>query len=1068
MPPILVLIGCGGPPADRSSKPPGLKESTAATRSEASDAFAATFVDRASSSGLDFVHDNGMSGAFYPPEIMGAGAALFDCDGDGDLDAYLAQGYRLRTGPGDGDGGRLYRNQLEAGDLQFVDATASAGLQAGGYGMGVAAGDYDRDGRVDLYLTNFGPNRLLRNTGGSQACGFTDVTDETGAGGVSWSVPAVFFDYDRDGWLDLYVGNYLEMDIEDNQVCRTVTGRRDYCSPDVYPSAGDRLLRNLGGERSDGVAVFAEVTREAGLAGDAEARAALGAVAADFDGDGWLDLYVANDRQLNHLWINQRDGSFRDEASFAGCAVNSEGLPEASMGVAAADFDGDGDVDLFITHLSGETHTLYLNDGNGLFEDQTLGSGLGAASRPFTGFGTGPVDFDGDGRLDLLAVDGTVQVVEELARSEDPFPFHQTNQLFHNLGDGGAVSGVRFEDVSPQAGEELSRSETSRGAALGDVDNDGDTDVLISNNHGPVRLLVAAGRPRQPWLGIRLLSDLPVVGAKVALERRGAPTLWRHSIAGGSYASSSDSRLLFRLGDGSEVTRVTVWWPEGEVDEWIGLALGAYHDLRRGSGTAGATAPVATWVEIPHPDLVTWTETVRRRLEELRAEAESEEVGAGERARALGALGQSYMAYVLPQAAEACFVNAEALAPDDPAWPYYLGVLRQQRGDLDAAVESFERAAGFDSDDLATLVRLGQALLELDRGQAAQDAFGSVLELEPEHAAALYGLGRTVAREDPEMAIALFRRALERLPEDTVVHHALGQVLRRVGRLEEARSHLEREAQRPVTFPDPRIDEVSRLVHRTALDVVVEMAADPKVSGDEFLSFAVSRLGEVSGAVGEVERWLELRSDNPPSAVARLHLLAAVLQTREPDQAVAHLRAAVERDPKLSAARLRLGDAFASAGRYAEALEHYSAAVEVDPENRDAILKQATARVDLGRFAEALPSLRRLVADAPDDGRARLRLATALEGLGEDAVDHWQAALELELPRRERAFAWFGLANALGRHGHYDEAVAGYRSALELEPESTGAWLNLATLLEHLGRQEEAAAAYARLRELER
>ena len=546
----------------------------------------ALFVDEAARRGLDFVHTNGMSGEFYPPEIMGAGAALFDFDDDGDLDAYFLQGHPLGEGRGEAGSDRLYRNDLEGGELRFSDVTAESGLPPGGYGMGVAAGDFDNDGRVDLYLANFGANRLLRNDGPR---GFTDVTRESGTGDEGWGVPAVFFDYDRDGWLDLFVGNYLEMKIEENLVCRTVTGRRDYCAPDVYPGAPDRLFHNRG----DGT--FADVTEEAGLAEGAEAGATLGAVAADFDGDGWPDLYVANDRQPNRLWLNQgggadgrrRDGAvtFRDEAPLAGCAVNGEGLPEASMGVVAGDFDGDGDLDLFLTHLTTETNTLYLNDGGGMFDDRTIGSGLGAASRAMTGFGTGLLDFDNDGWLDLLAVNGTVQVVEELARLGDPFPFHQPNQLFRNVaGTAGAVS---FEEITGRAGEVFALSETSRGAAFGDVDNDGDADVVISNNQGPARLLINGTGNRRPWLGLRLVSDRPVEGARVAVERRGAPTLWRRSTTGGSYGSASDPRLLFGLGGGAEVERVTVHWPGGEIETWSGLPLGAYSDLRRGSGNPG-------------------------------------------------------------------------------------------------------------------------------------------------------------------------------------------------------------------------------------------------------------------------------------------------------------------------------------------------------------------------------------------------------------------------------------------------------------------------------------------------
>ncbi|MCB1056886.1 MAG: VCBS repeat-containing protein, partial [Acidobacteria bacterium] len=423
----LLVLGCGGegkiPPAA-----PG-----------------EVFTDVSQVVGLDFRHVNGRVGSLHFAEMMGSGAAMADFDGDGDLDLYLVQGGRL---PGvtrplldpvtypEPFTDRLYRNRLEEGHgLRFDDATTATGLTASGYGMGVAAADYDNDGDVDLYLTNYGANQLLRNRGDGS---FEDVTVVSGTGDLRWSVPAVFFDFDRDGWLDLYVGNYVELSPGNEKECFSDTGARDYCGPASYPPETDRLFHNRG----DGS--FEDVTGAAGLL--TAYGPALGAVAADFNGDGWLDLYVANDGVPNQLWINQHDGTFRDEALLGGAGVNASGLAEASMGATAADFDGDGDEDLFLTHLTRETNTLYTNDGSGTFEDASLRSGLGAPSIEATGFGTGFLDYDNDGRLDLLVVNGAVKILDSLAGRGDPYPLHQRNQLFHNLGGG------RFEDVSGQAG----------------------------------------------------------------------------------------------------------------------------------------------------------------------------------------------------------------------------------------------------------------------------------------------------------------------------------------------------------------------------------------------------------------------------------------------------------------------------------------------------------------------------------------------------------------------------------------------------------------------------------------
>ncbi|HUP43623.1 MAG TPA: VCBS repeat-containing protein, partial [Thermoanaerobaculia bacterium] len=361
------------------------------------------FVDRAAEWGLDFVHFNGMTGEYYFPEMMGSGCALLDYDGDGDLDVYLVQGALL--GPDDtmadalfpypGPGrprDRLYRNdpvRLPDGSWEprFVDVTEASGLDVTGYGMGVATGDYDGDGDLDLYRTSYGPNQLWRNDGDGT---FTDVTAEAGVDDPRWSVSAAFLDYDRDGRLDLYVVNYLEFDVAANPRCFTQSSRRDYCGPADFPPVPDRLFHNRGPapDGASGGVTFEDVSAASGIA--AARGPGLGVVAADFDGDGWTDLFVANDGQVNFLWRNQGPGpkggpggvTFRDEALLAGVALNREGRAEAGMGVDAADFDADGDLDLFLTHLAGETNTLYVNDGSGQFQDRTLEHGLGAPSFP--------------------------------------------------------------------------------------------------------------------------------------------------------------------------------------------------------------------------------------------------------------------------------------------------------------------------------------------------------------------------------------------------------------------------------------------------------------------------------------------------------------------------------------------------------------------------------------------------------------------------------------------------------------------------------------------------------------
>ena len=529
------------------------------------------FEDHAADSGVDFVHWNGAAGRYFLPEIMGAGAALVDIDADGDLDVFLVQGENLDpAGTASRDatrsGDRLFRNELsETGALRFTDVSAEAGFASGGYGMGVAAADMDADGRVDLYVTNIGPNRMWRNLGGGR---FEDVTDAAGVGDAAWSVPAVFLDADRDGDLDLFVGNYVEFNRGAHTACASAGGGLDYCSPRSFAAVPDRYFRNRGGGRFEEAGSAVGVTGVYGYA--------LGAIALDADADGMLDLYVANDWSANQLWLN-RDGRFDEGARLAGVAVNAAGVAEAGMGVDAADFDGDGDEDVIVSHLTGETNTLYRNDGGGMFTDASLVSRLGAPSLPWTGFGAGWIDYDNDGLLDFLVVNGAVRGQGEAG----DVGFGQPNQLFRNLGDG------RFEDVSAAVGPAFAEPLTSRGAAFGDVDNDGDVDVLVTNNAGPAQLLINLVGQERAWIGLRAVEpgpDRDALGSLVEVRLGAGRSLVRRVRTARSYASSSDPRVIFGLGDAEGVAEVRVRWLGGLEESFGPLPIRRYHTLRRGEG----------------------------------------------------------------------------------------------------------------------------------------------------------------------------------------------------------------------------------------------------------------------------------------------------------------------------------------------------------------------------------------------------------------------------------------------------------------------------------------------------
>ena len=473
---------------------------------------------------------------------------------------------------------RLFRNDLGPGrtaPLRFTDVTETSGIRATGYGQGVAVGDYDNDGWPDLYLTNYGPSQLWRNRGDGT---FEDVTAAAGCGDTRWTTSAVFLDYDRDGWLDLFVAAYVDYRPGTRKPCLSPAGIPDYCGPVSYAPETHRLFHNRG----DGT--FENVSGKSGIL--AEPGSGLGVVAGDFDRDGWPDVYVANDQMRNVLWMNQRDGTFRDNGLMSGTAFDAGGNALGSMGVAAGDADDDLDLELFVTNLDNESVTLYVNAGNAMFADRSAASGLAGPSKPMSGWGAAFFDYDNDGRLDLATVNGLVLRDPAQAAAGVPFPYAQPKQLYHNQGGG------LFEDVSAQAGAVFAGRQNSRGLAVGDVDNDGDADLLVGNIEGPAQLLLNRVGSRRHWLGLRLLSGekgRDLLGTEVTVRAAGQPPRLRLAQAGGSCFSSHDPRLLVGLGTADGPSSVEVRWPDGRFETWNGLTPDRYHVLVKGHGMAPAS-----------------------------------------------------------------------------------------------------------------------------------------------------------------------------------------------------------------------------------------------------------------------------------------------------------------------------------------------------------------------------------------------------------------------------------------------------------------------------------------------
>lgn len=535
-------VACGAPPAD---EPPEAAASPIPTGET-------WFEETARRAGIDFTHTRGFTVRHWFPEIMGGGGCWIDYDGDGDLDLYVVQSGDLQPGNRANTPNRLFRNEA---DGSFLDVTDAAGVGDRGYGMGCAVGDYDGDGTPDLYVTNFGPNTLYRNRGDGS---FVDATTAAGVGHSGWGTSAAFVDYDRDGRLDLFVVNYVNWTPAAEIECFGGGNERTYCNPSQYNApAMDVLYRNRG----DGT--FADATEASGI-GRAFGNG-LGVAPGDFDGDGRIDLYVANDDNPNQLWINRGDGTFEDEALLAGAALNATGEAEAGMGVIAIDIDDSDTLDLFVTHLRDETNTLYLNRGS-LFDDATATAGLAAPSVGFTGFGTAFADFDHDGELDLFVANGRVGRTAAPLVADDPYA--EPNQLFRGLGGG------RFEEVLPRGGTREPLIDNSRAAAFGDYDGDGAVDVAVVNNGGPLRLLRNRAAAGGSWVRVRLrhADGSDALGARLRLRAAGRDR-WRQVETAYSYCAANEPAVHLGLGDADRLDELLITWPDGRRSTFSDLPV---------------------------------------------------------------------------------------------------------------------------------------------------------------------------------------------------------------------------------------------------------------------------------------------------------------------------------------------------------------------------------------------------------------------------------------------------------------------------------------------------------------
>src|SRR5262245_15551451 len=524
------------------------------------------FRDVAREVGLDFVHTNGASEQRFLPEIMGPGGLFFDFDDDGWLDIFIVDGGSIADPKVAATARhRLFRNKHNG---TFEDVTAQSGLRHREYSVGACAGDYDNDGLVDLYVTNYGPNQLFRNLGHGR---FSEVPGAGGAGTALWSTSCAFTDVDRDGFLDLFVTNYVQADVTNNKFCgrRSPVMLRGYCHPLAYDPSPNVLYRNTG------KGTFMDVTAKAGIA--SVRGTGLGVAVTDVKEDGWPDVFVANDGRPNFLFRNKGNGAFEEVGLLAGVSLAADARPRAGMGTAFGDYDGDGKLDLVVTNREFEMHSLFRSLGGGVFTDVTQESGVGPATLPYVGFGVAFLDYDNDGRRDLAIVNGNV--VDNIAEFRKGAKHAQPTLLLRNTGD-------RFVNVSKQAGPAFTRETVGRALAKGDIDNDGDLDLLITSNGGPVQLLKNEGGNRNNALLVRVIgtkTNRDGIGARLKLTA-GGRTFVDQVTSGSSYLTQNDMRVHVGLGTATKVDRLEITWPDGRVVVLEGLPVNHIITVREGQG----------------------------------------------------------------------------------------------------------------------------------------------------------------------------------------------------------------------------------------------------------------------------------------------------------------------------------------------------------------------------------------------------------------------------------------------------------------------------------------------------
>ena len=947
------------------------------------------FIDVTAGSGIDFTHVSGDEHQRFIIETMGGGAAFLDYDADGYLDLYLVNGVRGGEAPPESRS-RLYRNEPGGpGGRRFADVTAESGTGGRGWGMGCAVADYDNDGDVDLYVTYWGANRLYRNRGGG---GFEEQAAAAGVADESWGTSAAFGDLDADGFLDLYVANYLEFDLEDppneGRPCTGYKGLEGFCGPMGIPGQPDLLYRNLG----DGG--FEDITAATGIG--RHRLPALGVAFADYDDDGDQDVYVANDSEPNLLWRNDGGWVLRETAALAGAAYSEEGRSQAGMGVDFGDWDNDGDLDLFVTNFSDDVNTLYRNLGDGTFDDATAAAGLTGSVRPLLGWSTALFDADNDGWQDLFVANGHLYPQLEIHPTGLRYP--QRNLFYWNQGG-------YFREAGTESGAAMAETRVSRGAAFGDYDNDGDVDLLVVNLNERPTLLRNEGGNANAWLGLELeggASNRDGIGARVRVTA-GGRTQVQEVRRGYGYQSQSDPRLLFGLGSAQQVERVHVTWPSGSTRTLETVGVRQYLQLREGGeapvAVHGGVKQAASFPqEFPGtapeaaPDPATG---LSRRLADI-APAAVPLTASGELSRS----GNGESGASAARGEETVETGAE------PA-----SVARPIAGKT--AEENFLR--GVEMHDAARYREAVPLLREAVRRRPDH--------IEPYYSLAvtLYsGLGQT--RE----AVEVLEQAVARGAGEAEVFHLLGAVRLSLNDAERAIGDLERALQ--LAPGDWKIWNRLGVAHLRLQDIsAATKAFEQAVAAAPYASYPwahlarlydrLGRPGHARAARRQFERWRPLQDrldryreglrtlpDDP-----ELHFLVGrtYLMQQRGREAQAAFERALELEPGYALAHHGLGGAHHQQGRLDRAIAQYERACTLDTVLFTALNDLGRAYYQTGDQGRAVEVLERAVRLRPDLARAHLNLGQSYAAMGRkaDAVRALETAAALDSTLRQTRIA---------------------------------------------------------------